>query len=119
MNFLSNFLILKYKKLNKGVIFLTNDFQKTLYNLKLLFSKEAIDRVFEKSETELLLELLAKLINALPDTSPNYFNNHIVNIILSSIAYGWKSSKNLEDYKKMMSEIQKELEKKRYSNYIQ
>lgn len=98
---------------------MTNDFQKALYNFNLLFSKEAIDRIFGKSETELLIELLANLINALPDTSPNYFKNHIINIILSSIAFGWKSSKNLEDYKKMILEIQKELEKKKYSNYIQ
>ncbi len=62
---------------------MTNDFQKALYNFNLLFSKEAIDRIFGKSETDLLIELLASMINALPDTSPNYFRNHLINIILS------------------------------------
>jgi hypothetical protein len=58
-------------------------------------------------------------MNAIPDTSPNYFRNHLVNIILSVIVFGWKSSKTLEDYKNMILEIQKELEKEKYSNYIQ
>lgn len=58
-------------------------------------------------------------MNAIPDISPNYFRNHLVNIILSVIAFGWKSSKNLEDYKNMILDIQKELEKEKCSNYIQ
>ncbi|MBA7525677.1 hypothetical protein ES705_17830 [subsurface metagenome] len=98
---------------------MTINFQKVKFNFNLLLSKEAIDRVFGKTETELLLQLLTNLMNAITDTSPNYFRNHLVNIILSAIAFGWKSSKNLEDYKNMILEIQKELEKEKYSNYIQ
>ena len=98
---------------------MTNEFQNVLYNLNLLLGKEAIERVFGKSETELLSQLLTNITNSLLDTSPNYFKDHLVNIILSAIAFGWKSSKSLEDFKYSILEIQRELEKKKYSSYIQ
>ena len=89
------------------------------YNLKLLLNLKALTNSINKSQDDLLDELLAKTKQSLPDLSPRYFQEHLTVIINIAVAFGWRACKDLVDLEKLIKMIKEEKKKEKYSSYIQ
>ena len=97
---------------------MSNEFNNKFCNAKKVLSINALKESIIKSQDYLLTELLAKIIMSLYDISPRYFDKHLIPIINLAVAFGWRASKDLEDFEHLEKKIQEEKEKQKYSSYI-
>ena len=89
------------------------------YKFKLLLNVKALTNSINKSQDDLLDELLAKIKQSLPDLSPRYFQDHLTVIINVAVAFGWRACKDLVDLEKLIKMIKEEKEKEKYSSFYQ
>ena len=59
---------------------------------KQLVEDLASKKVLSKSKDGIFNELISDILNSFPDSSPNYWMNHLGKIIINSIAYGYSFS---------------------------
>ena len=85
----------------------------------MLLNVKALTNSLNKSQDDLLKELLAKITESLPDISHRYFQEHLAIIINVAVAFGWRACKDLTDSEKLIKNIQEKMEKEKYSSYIQ
>lgn len=97
---------------------MSNEFNNKFFNAKKVLSINALKESIIKSQDYLLKELLAKIIMSFYDISPRYFDVHLIPIINLAVAFGWRASKDLEDFEHLEKKIQEEKEKQKYSSYI-
>ncbi len=97
---------------------MSKEFVNKFYNFKKLLNKNALKESITKSQDYLLSELLAKISASIYDVSPRFFQEHLISIINSAVAFGWRACKELEDFERLEKKVQEEMEKEKYSSYI-
>lgn len=98
---------------------MSNEFSKIFYNLKWVLNEEALKKSIDNSQDYLLTELLAKIITSLRDITPRFYQEYLGDLINIAVAFGWKACKDLEDFEKLLKKIKEEMDKDKYSSYIQ